>query len=53
MFTMVKIFLMAKKSIAFRVSWGSNKKTLSEEEINEEANLIISNMQKNLGATLR
>ena len=46
MFTMVKIFLM--KSIAFRVSWGSNKKTLSEEEINKEANLIISSMQKKL-----
>ena len=42
-----------KKSIAFRVSWGSNKKTLSEEEINKEANLIISGMQKKLGATLR
>ena len=42
-----------KKSIAFRVSWGSTKKTLSEEEINEEANLIISSMQKKLGATLR
>ena len=38
-----------KKSIAFRVSWGSSKKTLSEEEINKEANLIISGMQKNLG----
>ena len=42
-----------KKSIAFRVSWGSNKKTLSEDEINKEANLIISGMQKKLGATLR
>lgn len=42
-----------KKSIAFRVSWGSNKKTLSEEEINKEANLIISDMQKKLGAILR
>ncbi len=42
-----------KKSIAFRVSWGSNKKTLSEEEINKEANLIISGMQKKLGAILR
>ena len=42
-----------KKSIAFRVSWGSSKKTLSEEEINEEANLIISGMQKKLGAILR
>ena len=42
-----------KKSIAFRVSWGSSKKTLSEEEINKEANLIISGMQKKLGAILR
>ena len=42
-----------KKSIAFRVSWGSNKKTLSEEDINKEANLIISSMQKKLGAKLR
>ena len=42
-----------KKSVAFRVSWGSNKKTLSEEEINKEANLIISGMQEKLGATLR
>ena len=42
-----------KKSIAFRVSWGSSKKTLSEEEINKEANLIISGMQKKLGAVLR
>jgi len=42
-----------KKSIAFRVSWGSNKKTLSEEEINKEANLIISGIQKKLGAILR
>ncbi len=42
-----------KKSIAFRVSWGSNKKTLSEEEINKEANLIITGMQKKLGAILR
>ena len=42
-----------KKSIAFRVSWGSNKKTLSEDEINKEANLIISGTQKKLGATLR
>ena len=42
-----------KKSIAFRVSWGSNKKTLSEEEINKEASLIISGMQKKLGAILR
>jgi phenylalanyl-tRNA synthetase beta chain len=42
-----------KKSIAFRVSWGSNKKTLSEEEINKEANLIIFSMQKKLGAILR
>jgi phenylalanyl-tRNA synthetase beta chain len=42
-----------KKSIAFRVSWGSNKKTLSEEEINKEANLIVSGMQKKFGATLR
>ena len=42
-----------KKSIAFRVSWGSNKKTLSEEEINKEANLIIIGMQKKLGAILR
>ena len=42
-----------KKSVAFRVSWGSNKKTLSEEEINKEANLIISGMQKKLSAILR
>ena len=42
-----------KKSIAFRVSWGSSKKTLSEEEINKEANLIISGMKKKLGAILR
>ena len=42
-----------KKSIAFRVSWGSNKKTLSEEEINKEADLIITGMQKKLGAILR
>ena len=42
-----------KKSIAFRVSWGSNKKTLSEEEINKEAKLIISGMQKKFGAILR
>ncbi len=42
-----------KKSVAFRVSWGSNKKTLSEEEINKEANIIISGMQEKLGATLR
>ena len=42
-----------KKSIAFRVSWGSNKKTLSEEEINKEASLIISGMQEKLGAILR
>ena len=42
-----------KKSVAFRVLWGSNKKTLSEEEINKEANLIISGMQKKLGAILR
>ena len=42
-----------KKSIAFRVSWGSNKKTLSEEEINKEADLIIAGMQKKLGAILR
>ena len=42
-----------KKSIAFRVSWGSNKKTLSDEEINKEANLIVFGMQKKLGAILR
>ena len=42
-----------KKSIAFRVLWGSSKKTLSEEEINKEANLIILGMQKKLGAILR
>ncbi len=42
-----------KKSIAFRVSWGSSKKTLSEDEINEEAKLIISGMQKKLNAILR
>ncbi len=42
-----------KKSIAFRLSWGSNKKTLSEEDINNEANLIIFGMKKNLGAILR
>ena len=42
-----------KKSIAFRVSWGSSKKTLSEDEINEEVKLIISGMQKKLNAILR
>ena len=42
-----------KKSIAFRLSWGSNKKTLSEEDVNNEANLIISGMKKKLGALLR
>ena len=42
-----------KKSIAFRVSWGSNKKTLSEEEINKEVKLIISGMQKKFRAILR
>ena len=42
-----------KKSIAFRLSWGSDKKTLSEEDISKEANLIISGMQKKLNAILR
>ena len=42
-----------KKSIAFRVTWGSSKKTLSEDEINEEVKLIISGMQKKLNAILR
>ena len=42
-----------KKSIAFRVLWGSSKKTLSEDEINEEVKLIISGMQKKLNAILR
>ena len=42
-----------KKSIAFRVSWGSSKKTVSEDEINEEVKLIISGMQKKLNAILR
>ena len=42
-----------KKSIAFRLSWGSDKKTLSEEDISKEANLIISGMQEKLNAILR
>ena len=42
-----------KKSIAFRLSWGSDKKTLSEEDISKEANQIISGMQKKLNAILR
>ena len=42
-----------KKSIAFRLSWGSNKKTLSDAEINKEADLIVSDMKKKLNAVLR
>ena len=42
-----------KKSIALRLSWGSDKKTLSEEDISKEANLIISGIQKKLNAILR
>ena len=30
-----------KKSIAFRITWGSNKKTLSEDDINKEASYHI------------
>ena len=52
MFMMEKIFLMVKKVLPLD-SWGSNKKTLSEEEINKEANLIISGMKKKLNAILR
>ena len=42
-----------KKSIAFRVLWGSSKKTLSEDEINDEVKHIISGMQNKLNAILR
>jgi phenylalanyl-tRNA synthetase beta chain len=42
-----------KKSIAFRITWGSNKKTLSEDDINKEASLIISGLERELNAILR
>ena len=42
-----------KKSVAFRVLWGSSKKTLSEDEINDEVKHIISGMQNKLNAILR
>ena len=42
-----------KKSIAFRITWGSNKKTLSEDDINKETSLIISGLERELNAILR
>ena len=42
-----------KKSVAIRITWGSNKKTLSEDEIAEETSLIISGMERKLNAILR
>ena len=42
-----------KKSIAFRITWGSNKKTLSEDDINKETSLIISGLERKLNAILR
>jgi len=42
-----------KKSIAIRITWGSNKKTLSEDEITQETSLIISGLERKLKAILR
>ena len=41
------------KSIAIRITWGSNKKTLSEDEITQETSLIISGLERKLKAILR
>ncbi|MBO8158607.1 phenylalanine--tRNA ligase subunit beta [Thermosyntropha sp.] len=41
------------KSMAFRLKFQSNERTLTENEVNEKVNLILSNLEKKLGAVLR
>ena len=42
-----------EKKVAIRITWGSNKKTLSEDEITQETSLIISGLERKLKAILR
>ena len=42
-----------KKSIAFRLTLGSDKETLTDEQIAEEINKIVSSLEKKFNCELR
>ena len=42
-----------KKSIAFRLTLGSDKETLTDEQINEEISKIVTNLEKKFNCELR
>ena len=48
-----KNILENKKSIAYSLEFGSNDRTLTDEEINNILENIIENVEKKLGAELR
>ena len=44
---------LKSKSIAIKISFRSDKKTLTDEDINSDINLIINNLKKDINAQLR
>ena len=42
-----------KKSVAYSLTFGSNSKTLTDEEINPIVEKVIESLEKNFGAELR
>ena len=49
----VKESLKDKKSIAFRLTLGSDKETLTDEQINEEITKIVTSLEKKFNCELR
>jgi phenylalanyl-tRNA synthetase beta chain len=42
-----------KKSVAFSLNFSSNKRTLTDDEINKQIEKIVNNLESKLGVTLR
>lgn len=42
-----------KKSVAYSLTFGSNTKTLTDEEVNPVVEKIIASLEKNFNAELR